>query len=226
MSSRSLIEFGTEQAGYDPYRHLIYKLPALRNIAREAAKKAYSYREKPVLVGSAALAIIEGSGQWGIDDGYNTKRIGKEKNCSERKTILKAQKAGFNKILALWIASSTNKDEIEGILEMRSSTLVPCDVCHGDFIASPLITPDTLIISGGLDHDIVQINTVQRLARIMKERDEDAINEQTLTTPDFGRLLTRYDYLDNLQQFIPSSKRLTGAELVVTSFLSYNDLSI
>ncbi|HMT19201.1 MAG TPA: hypothetical protein PKD20_04045 [Candidatus Saccharibacteria bacterium] len=226
MSRPRLVESGRERDDFDPYRLLVYKMQTLRSVAREAALRGYSHRPKPVRVGSAALAVVEGTGLWGLADGYNTKRTGKDKNCSEYKTESKIRSAGFNKIIAYWIASSTNIDEIEGIIEMRSSTLVPCDVCHGDFEASPIVVPETLIITSGLDHDVLQINTVERLARIMKERDERAINDQTISTPDFGRLLARYDYLVNMQQYIPVEKRLTGAELVVTSFLSYNDLSI
>ena len=222
MSRNYTVEGGSGYHDDDPHRLFLEKFETLFEVAREATTRAYSYRKKPVRVGTAILSVVDGTTIWGITDGYNTKRDSHQKICGEKKGLRKASLGGYTHAIGMVVVSSTDTDEIEGINGVRTPTLMPCSVCQGDFRADPIARLDMIVVTAGLDHDVVQVNTASRLARITADGDSDLlVHEQTLSGLDFARLVPVYDSMNRDQQFFPKDKRLTSSELVTATILSH-----
>ncbi len=223
MARQYTVEAGAGYPYDDPYRLFLGKLSQLREIARDAAaNKAYSYRQIPVLVGTAALNVVDGTRFWGVTNGYNTKAERKQKHCSELKALDKARLGGFTRAIGMVVVSSTNRQENEGITGFPTPTLLPCGVCQGDFRGHPIARNDTLVVTAHLTEDTIQVNTVGRLAEIIADGESDRlVYDRTLSGLDFDRLVPRYDMLKKDQLYIPEAKRLSGPEMVTFSILSH-----
>jgi cytidine deaminase len=126
---------------WDPLHHS----GPLAEIAEQAAAlRAVSYRGFKVGAGAILAAVYPGQRtRIGIFTGANnTPYKGAPKRCAEMEIVTKAEQAGFNRLIAI---SVFGPSEFEGINEIESPTLHPCQPCRTLFESSVIVDETSTI---------------------------------------------------------------------------------
>ena len=145
----------------DPLRYFIFleHRQFLIDYVRDVRKRAKSWRE--FNVGAFALAHSRYNGYFPPFWGFNVKENPEDKtDCAEKRLILSAEEAGFDRIIVLAVSGPLQKDEISG---RESPTLHPCWRCRELFQESPIMHPKTLIFTVHPEFDIFELRTVEQL---------------------------------------------------------------
>lgn len=134
--------------------------PVLVTMARDARRRAQSYRG--FRVGVAAVALQSQNGQIDIFTGENTKpNATKFKVCAETRAIRQAHRKGFDTVVGLVV---TGPPQPDGGSNRVSPTLHCCEDCrHHNF---PKLRPDTLVATVHPDQNRFQLMTVDELGQL------------------------------------------------------------
>lgn len=89
------------------------------------------------------------------------------KLCAEANILIHAEHRQLQRIGLIVVASTVNELRIRGVSRVPAPTLDPCDDCGDTFEASPLIDPDTVIMTVGAG---INEYRIQRPAEYQKRR--------------------------------------------------------
>ena len=193
------------------YSQLVAAVPAMVAMARNGAEnEAISYRS--FHVGASAYALkFDGSRAPIVIGGANYKPDKETpKYCAEMDVIDQATEDGFDEIIGMVIAGTTDPRRIRAVTDRYTSTLHPCDVCQEKMRDSKLITSDTIIVTIGLDKNIAQIHAFDDLQTIyeLEENDGAFLMSPTieLDLEKWEDKKTAFDYLVQEHADIDSSR--------------------
>lgn len=193
--------------GDDIYRDFIGSIPYMMKQARAAVRQsAHSYRG--FLVGASAYAVRTHSNETAVLSAGNLKNQHKTKVCAERKALSLAKKAGFEHVVGLVVAATTNLDLIEGVTGRKTPTLHPCGDCRDMFHDHPLARPDMLVVTTGLDTNKYQVHTAAGLAEFYAQP-APALEAQDVVAgiDNWDMRLATYDVLASAELTRPSAER-------------------
>ncbi len=144
-----------------------------------------------------------------------------DKLCGEMYTVERAKELHFPVIQAVFVAGTTNKQQIFEVNRIRTPTLWACRDCVNGYL-----DPSTLVVSvgAGRDENFYEVHTALQLARIYESPLKDEPRTFVIhDDPEFSTFATaKVIYLDrtagmpieNTQQ-----NRLDRAEAVVASLM-------
>jgi cytidine deaminase len=199
--------------------------PVLIETARGVRKRAVSYRG--FLVGAVAVADYPEETILRCYAGVNhTPTKGAPKFCAEKEAIGKARAKGPIELPMLFVAGSSNVEEIKGVNSVPASTLFPCrDACM------PLIQDSTVVVSVGAEEDVYQVHTARQLRQgvyrrpnsyVPNEKRRPPIQNPAIYDPGFSLFaLTQALYLESVNRpgFAPyEDSRQARADALVSAF--------
>jgi cytidine deaminase len=131
-------------------------------------KETYSYRG--FKVGCAVLAhngeTVRAYFRTAVfSEGNLKKRSHDIKLCAERRSILKAQRAGYPNIAGMVIVGKCQADQDSLLV---TPTLHSCLACRMFFMSTPGITNQTIIVTFEPDEEIMEVMTVEELLKLHK----------------------------------------------------------
>jgi cytidine deaminase len=201
---------------FDAYHSFIGMVPFMVDLARATANddnQTYSYRD--FRVGAVLMALVEGTNEIGtFSHGNLKKQSHTDKVCAERKALQRADKAGFTKAIGIVVAGTSDRDAIAEVSMRPTATLHPCEDCRHRFNEHPLVRPETLVISAGLDKDIYQVHTVKELDDYYASGTD--VPEADVAHLDFDSWSLRqanYDHLRTSEQTLPIDQQRPDAQL-------------
>lgn len=137
--------------------------------AREVAKDGVSYRKNPFLVGAAGLfwkpAPPFVTAGYRIFTGANFKPFPgpKTKHCAERMALEWAEEEGYEYMVAMAIAGFSQDDAVS---KLETPTLHCCHMCREMFEESPLVGPNSIIITVHQDQYLIEVRTVEDMLNL------------------------------------------------------------
>lgn len=199
--------------GDDFYRDFISSVPYMMYQARAAVRhSAHSYRG--FLVGASAYAVRTHDGDTAVVSAGNLKNEHKSKVCAERKALALAKKAGFERIVGLVVAATTDLDLIEGVSGRKTPTLHPCADCRSMFHDHPLMRPDTLVVTTGLDTNRYQVHDVSELVDFYNRPSPPLDTQYSIAgTDNWEQRIATYDVLVSAEHTRPETERRAAAVL-------------
>lgn len=194
---------GYEAAGLeiDPYHLFTASVPLMADMARKSAENdAYSYRD--FTVGAAVFAIDEALNRTAIATDGNWKMAQQfPKYCAEMSALDQLMLAGYERVIGMVVAATTDKDAIEAVTFKCTDTLHMCSECIEKYDCSSMVEDDLLVVSCGIDSDGYQVHTLAELKDFYatKEEGEQLKERYHHETNDFNewqeRRLFIYDRL-------------------------------
>lgn len=205
--------------GADIYRQLVIDTPGLIVNARVAAtEQAYSYRN--FLVGASA-AVSTADGSETISTGNLKKRPDTDKVCAEKRLFGIAEKIGALSLAGIVVVGTTNRREIADVSERPTSTLCLCSDCRNVlFATSRFVTNNFLVVTAGLDRDIIEAQTYGALqnAYLQDKYTIPSAANFSLTPEANQARLDRYDELISNKTANHSPKyRAVAAQMALTA---------
>lgn len=207
------------------YSQFVSAIPSMVKMARWAAyNEAISYRD--FHVGASAYATShEGSRAPIIIGGANYKPDKEApKYCAEMDIIDQVAEYGLDEIIGLVIAGTTDPNEIKDVMGRVTPTLPPCAACRDKMNHSGLITPETIVITVGLDSDRAQVHSFDDLELIYELEEKQAASIMApvvdLDLPNWSR---RENDFDTLAQASPDTDPVRLTRLVLSSTVSLED---
>lgn len=181
---------------FDPYRRFVTAVPDMVDMARTAARNAFSYRD--FKVGSSVM-VVDAHNAVGLEMAESLKsRREKAKVCAEKRVLAKAVKAGFLYAPGLVVAGTTDKEKIKEVTDVATPTLHCCNDCQQLFGVHPLMRRETLIVSVGEDRDAYQVMTAGEMT------DTYAVD------PEAIKLVPTHYGFDNWERHVDAYDRLIG----------------
>jgi hypothetical protein len=156
----------------DAYSQFITAVPLMVDMARYAARnESISYR---VHVGASAYATSFDTGASTVLGGANYKPDkDTPKYCAEMDVLDQLEEEGYDQIIGIVIAGTTDPEIIKSIAGRATPTLHPCSVCRDKMGKSKLITPDTIFVTVDLDSDKAQVQTLVDLQLIYEMGEQE-----------------------------------------------------
>lgn len=169
----------------DPVFWFMQRVPFLVEIARDEGKKdAYSYRD--FHVAGAAIAINSDEKIFWSDVAGNLKRENKNKICVERKLEGRARRHAMTDLVGFIVLGTTDRQQIEAVSGLPTPTLHWCADCRHDIPASPIVSPNALVVTCGLDSDVNQTFLAHQVVDMYREAERGHVKPALLTAqPDF-----------------------------------------
>jgi cytidine deaminase len=201
---------------FDPYHNFVGMVPYMVELARTTAfddDRTFSYRG--FRVGTTLMAMVDGTKEIGIFSHGNLKKQSHtDKVCAERKALQRAQKAGFTRAIGLVVAGTSDREAIAAVSMRPTATLLPCEDCRHRFREHPLVTPDTLVISTGLERDIYQVHTVSELdAYYAGDSDMPEAEVIDLNLENWSSRQSTYNVLRASELTLPAEERRPDVQL-------------
>ena len=167
-----------------------------------AENVAVSWRDDPFKVGASVFAVTA-LFEIATADGANVKpRRSRTTVCAEKIALRKVQKIGATRAIGIAVAGTVNKQKIKEVTFAATPTLHPCVNCQVMFDGHPLISPDTLVITAGLEVNTYQVHEYEKLRELYMEQDLAGLEDEAVVRN-----------LDNWQKRVDKYDQLAVAEL-------------
>ncbi len=206
------------ESGAD-YGQFVSAIPLMVRMARfGATNEAISYRD--FHVGASAYAIkFDGSKPPVTLGGANYKPDQQTpKYCAEMDVVDHLEGNDYDQIVGSVVAGTTDPKAIKAVMGRVTPTLHPCHACQDKMAGSRLVTPDTIVITVGLENDVAQIHTFDDLQMIYEL--EERQGAQVMAPPvdlDLSNWARREQAFDVLMQMSADNDPVSAAQLVLSS---------